>query len=162
MDTMAGIYVGELVVIETGVVVGYIAAWLMGKAKRVGRQVDADMDSALDKAVAKLHDLVTKKLGDDAALSALEEEAAGDGEVRDRTRTRVELSLEDAVERDEEFAAALSALLNDVRRADVGTGVTVGHDGVAVGRDINIRAENGGIAGWSIGTVHAPPPVDPS
>ncbi|WP_433047981.1 chromosome partitioning protein [Dactylosporangium sp. CS-033363] len=151
-------------VIETGVVVGYLVAWVVGKAKRVGRAVDADLDTALDHGLERLHEAVTGKLGDDTALVALQREAGERAEVNERTRRRVELSLEEAIEEDAEFAARLTSLLDEVRRLQ-GAGersAVVGRDGAAIAGNVEIRAETGGVAAWSIGTVGPRPPVDPS
>lgn len=45
------------------IVVGYVFAHLVGKAKRVSRRADTEVDRALDAGMDRLHDLVSRKLG---------------------------------------------------------------------------------------------------
>ena len=70
------------------------------------------MDAGLD----RLHELVARKLEADPALAKFESEAQG-GEISERTRTRVALALEDAVEADPEFAAAVEDAAGELERA---------------------------------------------
>ncbi|MFJ5927030.1 hypothetical protein ACIQF6_31010 [Kitasatospora sp. NPDC092948] len=64
----------------------------------------------------RLHDLVGVKLGADPALDRAREEA-GQGEPGERTRQRLVLALEEAVEQDEDFARALASAVADVQAA---------------------------------------------
>ncbi|SEG57145.1 hypothetical protein SAMN05216223_106321 [Actinacidiphila yanglinensis] len=57
------------------VAVGYVFAWLVRKARRVGGRADADVDRGLDAAMNRLHDPVSRKLGADPALERAAEEA---------------------------------------------------------------------------------------
>ncbi|MGW5284674.1 hypothetical protein ACWERI_35425 [Streptomyces collinus] len=85
----------------------------------MGERADGEVDRALDAGMDRLHHLVSQKLGEDAALGRLNEEAAGgqDG-PSDRTRQRVQLALEDAAERDPAFAADLEHALHQLRAVD--------------------------------------------
>ena len=137
-------------------VVGYLIAWGVRKARRVGQRADAEVDQVLDAGMDRLHELVAGKLGGDPALTALERESAA-GEVSPRTRQRVQLSLEDAAESDEGFRARLDEVLAQVQTSDrqAGQGVAVaGDEGVAVVGGVSIRAEGGSLAAWMVGNVN--------
>jgi hypothetical protein len=137
-------------------VVGYLIAWGVRKARRVGQRADAEVDQALDAGMDRLHELVVGKLGVDPALTALERESVA-GEVSPRTRQRVQLSLEDAAESDEGFKARLDEMLAQVQAAgrQAGQGVAVaGAQGVAVVGGVSIRAEGGGVAAWTVRDVN--------
>ncbi|MGW3998380.1 hypothetical protein [Amycolatopsis sp. NPDC004772] len=123
------------------VAVGWLIAWAVRKAGRVGKRVDAEVDRAVDAGLDRLHDLVAAKLGDDPALAKLRDEAAKTGEVGTRTQARVRLALEDAVEQDPDFTAA-------IEQAVAGLESTAGSHAVVVHGDV--RADHGGI---SIGGV---------
>lgn len=100
------------------VAVGFLFAWAVRKARRVGGQADAEVDRALDAGMDRLHDLVGRTLGADPALARLEEEAAaGQVEPSPRTRRRAVLAVEDAGERDPAFAAALERAVQELRAA---------------------------------------------
>jgi hypothetical protein len=84
------------VVIEAGVVAGYVIAWAVRKVRRVGTRLDAEADGVIDAGLDQLHEVVAAKLSGHPVLAELVEEAqaAGDGgEVSDLTRQRVELEL---------------------------------------------------------------------
>ena len=123
------------------VAVGWLIAWAVRKAGRVGKRVDAEVDQAIDAGLDRLHDLVAAKLGDDPALDKLRDEAAKTGEVGTRTQARVRLALEDAVEQDPEFTAALEHEVAALESAGGSHNVVVHGD---------VRADHGGI---SIGGV---------
>ena len=63
------------VVIEAGVVTGYVIAWAVRKAKRVGGRLDAEADRVIDASLDRLHEVVAAKLGGHPALAELVEEA---------------------------------------------------------------------------------------
>ncbi|GGV26130.1 hypothetical protein GCM10010495_47520 [Kitasatospora herbaricolor] len=66
--------------------------------------------------MARVHEVVSGRLGSETALLRLREEAeAGQPAVSDATRTWLALVLRDAVGRDPVFAAALRRALADVR-----------------------------------------------
>jgi len=98
------------------VAVGFLVAWTVRRAKHLGDGLGTEADRVLDKALEALHKLITGKLGGDSALAQLESEADRDGDASPRTRQRVQLALEDAVERDTDFAGQLDTLLKQAER----------------------------------------------
>jgi len=143
------------------IAVGYVFAWLVRKVKRVADRADEEVDYTLDAAMGHLHDLVRRKLGEDPALRKLTEEAeAGQEEPSDRTRQRVQLALEDAAERDSGFAEALERAVGRLQTLSrTASGVSAGDSGQAIGGNVEIRADRGSAAAWSMGdvTVGNPP-----
>jgi hypothetical protein len=124
------------------VAVGCVAAWAWHKARRVAGRADAVVDEALDSAVERVREAVVSRLGPDPALGKLETEASADLDqlaVRELTRHRVLLALQDAVETDPQFAAGLQELLAQVRAAEQSSGVqavsAAGPGAVVVGGD---------------------------
>lgn len=93
------------------VAVGFLIAWAVGKVRRVGKQLDRVADEVVDASAVRLRDVLLRKLGKDSAVQRLQLEAAEIGEVSDRTRQRVTLALEEAVEQDKQFAAELTSAL---------------------------------------------------
>jgi hypothetical protein len=82
-------------VIEAGVVAGYVIAWTVRKARRVGSRLDKEADGVIDASLERLYEVVAAKLDGHPALAELveEAEAAGDGgEVNGLTRQQVELA----------------------------------------------------------------------
>jgi len=134
--------------------VGYVAAWVWRKARRIAGRADAEVDQALDAGMDRLHQLVSTKLAGDRALAQLETEAASNLDtesVTPRTRQRVQLALEDAAEADNDFATRLNDLIAQFRKAEGPRGVVAGQHGLAVGGDVDIRAEGASVAG---GVIH--------
>jgi hypothetical protein len=125
------------------VAVGFLIAWVARKAGRVGKRADAIVDDALQIGLDRVHEVVIGKLGGDPALRRLEIEAAEPGEVTDRTRTRVQLALEDAVEQDPGFADLLQAAIDQAVRANGGVSSSVNS---ASPRGIAVGGDNSGIA----------------
>src|SRR6266545_3778321 len=93
------------------IVVGFLIRWASEKARKVGERIDGKFDAAL----AALVDRVFARIGGDPAVEQLRRESA-EGIDNPRTAKRVELSLEEAVERDADFAAELRALVAEVQR----------------------------------------------
>jgi hypothetical protein len=90
------------------IAIGYLFAWAVRKAQRVAGRADGEIDRALDTGMDRLHDVVSRKLGNDPVLHRLTEEAASGRESpSERTRQRVLLALEEADETDAGFAADL-------------------------------------------------------
>lgn len=147
------------------IAVGYVFAWAVRKARRVAGRADTEVDRTLDAGMDRLHDLVGRKLGEDPALRKLAEEAeAGLAEPSERTRRRVQDSLEEAVEQDPGFAQALEHAVEELRaasRAAAGGGVSAGDEGVAVGGNVDIRADHGSAAAWTMGDVTLGNPPQP-
>ncbi|MFF4922523.1 hypothetical protein ACFY4B_18250 [Kitasatospora sp. NPDC001261] len=145
------------------IAVGYVFAWAVRKAKRVAGRADGEVDRTLDTAMDRLHDLVGRKLGEDSALRKLAEEAAaGQDEPSDRTRRRVHDALDEAVEEDPGFAAALDSAVKELQSLSrtVG-GVAAGDGGVSVGGNVDIRADRGSAAAWTMGNVTLGNPPQP-
>lgn len=144
-----------------GVVVGFLIDWLVRRAKHERRRFQAEADPTSDAGLGKLHEMVARKLGNDPALAALEDEATETGEATARTTTRVRLALEEAVEGDETFAAGLAAAVREIEdgirtaagdhSVVVAGGVTAADGGIAIG----------GVTGGSVG-VNLPNPSRPS
>ncbi|MFF4360227.1 hypothetical protein [Streptomyces sp. NPDC001604] len=141
------------------VAVGYVFAYLVRKGKRVAGRADAEVDRGLDAGMDRLHDLVSTKLGKDPALErAVEEAEAGQGEPSERTRRRLADSLEDAAERDPDFAQVLQELVEQLRATEKAAaaahgGVSAFGSGQAVGGHVTITAGDGGAAAMTMGDV---------
>ena len=129
-----------MAVIGFEVAVGFLIAWAVRKAGRLGRRVDTEVDQAMDAGLDRLHDLVVAKLGKDPALEKLRVEATESGEVGARTQARVRLALEEATEQDRAFAAALESELVHLH----GGMTQAGDHGVAVSG--GVHAGDGGVA----------------
>lgn len=155
-------------VIEAGVVVGYMVAWAVRKARRVGSRLDVEADGVIDAALDRLHEAVEAKLGGHPALAELveEAEAAGDGEVSNLTRQQVELALAAAARKDDAFGQVMTELVAHMREAEEGTGTRViaGSGSAVFTGNAEVKAEGGGIAfGQVAGGVHlSQGPADPS
>ena len=132
------------------IAVGYVFAWLGRKAKRVGGGADREVDRSLDAGMDRLHELVSRKLGEDPALTrAAEEVAQGQEQPSERTRRRLADSLEDAAEHDPGFQQALAALVAQLQEAAAaagGGGVVASGSGSAIGGSVRITAEDGSAA----------------
>ncbi|MFJ9822755.1 hypothetical protein ACIRSU_00045 [Streptomyces sp. NPDC101160] len=106
---------GGAVVPGAEIAVGYIFAWLLRKAGRVGQRADGEVDRALEAGMDRLHEAVSRRLGEDPALQrAGQEVREGRGELSARTRRRLLDSLEDAAEHDGEFAALINRLVAEL------------------------------------------------
>lgn len=100
------------------IAVGYVFAWLVRKARRVAGSADAEVDRALDVGMERVHGLVGVRLGQDPALERARLEAeSGPGELSERTRRRLVDALDEAAERDTDFAQALAQAVAAVQAA---------------------------------------------
>lgn len=136
-------------VIEAGVVAGYLTAWAVRKARRAGGRLDMEADEVIDAGLDRLHEVVEVKLGTHPVLGELQEEAAsGDGEVSELTRQQMELALTAAARKDEAFAQALMQLVAELQKAEHPTGrsVAAGAESAVFTGDAHASAESGGIA----------------
>jgi len=110
------------VVIEAGLAAGYVIAWAVRKARRVGGRLDAEADGVIDAGLDRLHEVVASKLYGHTVLAELEEEAeeaaAGSGHVSELTRQQVELALTAAARKDEVFGQAVMELVNRLHEAE--------------------------------------------
>jgi len=134
-------------------VAGFLAAWAVRKARRVGGRVDEEFDAATDAGLDRLHEVIASRLGGDPAVAKLQEEAAGTGEVSDRTARRVTDAIEETAETDPGFADAVQAAVATIqealaaRPADAGAHLAVtmnarvsGHGrAYQAGRDLNVH-----------------------
>jgi len=146
-------------VIEAGVVAGYVIAWAVRKARRVGVRLDAEADGMIDASLDRLHEVVEAKLGGHPALAELVEEAqaAGGGEFSDLTRQQVELALTAAAQKDDAFSEAVAELVARLRGAEraAASPVVAGPGSAVFTGNAEARAEEGGIAvGQVAGGVH--------
>lgn len=140
-------------VIEAGVVAGYVIAWAVRKARRVGGRLDAEADVVVDAGLDRLHEVVEAKLTGHPVLAELVEEAAAGAEVSELTRQQVELALAAAARKDEAFGQAVTELVARLRQAEQAVGRTViagGGSTVFTGNP-HVRAEDGGIAIGQVG-----------
>lgn len=135
-------------------VLGYLAAWALRQAGRVaGRQLDKRLDQAVDSGLNRLHQVISRRLGGDPALARFQGEAAH-GVPDDRTRQRVLLALEDAVERDRQFAVDLRRAVGDLQAWERRTGVSITSQ-VTVGGNQHITASEGAVVNSTVGgSVH--------
>jgi hypothetical protein len=104
------------------IAVGYLFAWAVRKARRVGERADGEVDRVLDARMDRLHELVSQRLGEVTVLDTLAEEAeSGQAQLSERTSTRVRLALEQAAEQDPEFAEALRGLVQELHELTTGS-----------------------------------------
>ncbi|MFG2265469.1 hypothetical protein [Streptomyces sp. NPDC048720] len=97
------------------IAIGCLFAWAARKARRVGARADQEADRALDAAMDRVHEVVSAKLGQETALTRLDEEAAaGRGEPTPETRQWLQIVLKDAIDHDEAFAASLRDALDQL------------------------------------------------
>jgi len=96
-------------------VAGYLSAWAVRKARRVGAKTDSEVDRVLDAWSARLHDLITANLVDDPAVARLEREATA-GIHSERTRRRVQDTVDQAAEDDPAFAERLRQILDELAK----------------------------------------------
>jgi hypothetical protein len=156
-------------VIEAGVVAGYVIAWVVRKARRVGNRLDAQADAVIDASLSRLDEVVEAKLSGHPVLAELVEEAeqaqAGTGEISERTREQLELAVAAAAQEDASFGQAVTDLLAQLRNAEqtAGRSVIVAPSSTVFTGAAHSHAEPGGIAIGQAGVVnvdrgHADPP----
>ncbi|MFI9323257.1 hypothetical protein ACIGXI_26245 [Kitasatospora aureofaciens] len=106
----------------TGIVevaVGWLAAWATRKVRRVAGRADAEFDYATDTAMDHLHEVISRKLGQDRALAKVDEEVeAGAEELTPGTRQWLQLALQDAIDNDPEFAKVLQEAVGRLQAED--------------------------------------------
>ena len=152
-------------VIEAGVVAGYVISWVVRKARRAAGRLDAEADTLIDASLDKLHEIVAARLDGHPALADLDDEAAGeDGQVSELTRQQIELALKSAARKDETFGQAVTDLVARLQAAEsssAGTVVAGASSRVFTG-DAHVRASDSGIAfGQVAGSVNVGPiPTD--
>jgi hypothetical protein len=147
-------------VIEAGVVAGYVIAWAVRKARRVGGRLDAEADGVIDANLDRLHAVVTAKLRGHAALADLVEEAetAGDGgEVSDPVRQKVASAITEAAAQDDVFGQVMTDLVARLRATEQAAGnlVIAGPGSAVFTGPAEAKASGGGIAFSQVaGGVH--------
>ena len=156
----------RFVVVEAGLAAGYVVAWALRKARRIGKRLDADADEVIDASLDRLHDVVEARLAGHPVLAELVEEAKSAHEVSDLTCRRVELEIAAAADKDELFGVEVTALVDRLRKAEQASGRTVvaGAGSVVLAGDAHAEARDGGIAIGQVARdvhVHRDPP-DPS
>jgi hypothetical protein len=142
------------VVIEAGVIAGYVIAWAVRKARRAGGRLDAEADAAIDAGLDRLHEVVAAKLGGYPVLAEVEEEAAaGGGEVSELTRQQVELAITAAARKDGAFGQAVTELVARLREAEKagGESVIAGAGSAVFTGDAHAQADHGGFALGQVG-----------
>ncbi|BCY09028.1 chromosome partitioning protein [Actinoplanes sp. L3-i22] len=112
-------------VVEASVVAGMAIAWAVRKARRAAGRVDETVDAAIDASADRLHEIVLAKLGEPVLEDLAQEAADGSGQVSELTRQQVELAVAAAARRDEAFAQTVTALVEQIRRAEPATGTQV-------------------------------------
>lgn len=134
-------------------IVGYLAAWVIRKAKRAGQRADTEVDRVVDLAMERLHDVVSARLGRDPAVERLRQEA-NEGGTTPLTRQRVQLALQAASADDPAFGHALDAAAIEVQRAERESGRSVvtaaGDNAVAVTGNTTIHADRGSVAALNV------------
>ncbi|MFF4160673.1 hypothetical protein [Streptomyces sp. NPDC001678] len=146
------------------IAVGYFAAWAFRKARRVAGAADAEVDRVLDAGMARVHDLVSVRLGEDSSVRQMAAEIeVGREEPTERTRRRVEMALEEAMEADEDFADRLSRVVDELERHRKAVGGAPAGDGfITAGGNVEVRADNSSLIARDIsGTVNLGNPTDP-
>ena len=147
----------SVLVIEASVIAGYVIAWVLRKAKRVGDRLDTE---------AKLHEVVATKLGAHPVLDEAQDEAADEGQVSELTRQQVELAITAAARKDDAFGQAVTDLVAQLRAAEQagGRSVVAGAGARVFTGDADARARDSGIAVGQIGGdahLGSPKPEDP-
>ncbi|MEV5832007.1 hypothetical protein [Nocardia sp. NPDC052112] len=138
-------------VIESAVIVGYLIAWAVRKARRVGERLDGEFDVAVDAGLDRLHDAISSKLGPDS-LRDIEEQAGEFGQVTEGTQRRAEEVIAAASTTYPEFAAQIAKILAEIKVAEAGqaSAVASGTGSVAIGGDADLNAQSGGVAAITI------------
>jgi hypothetical protein len=154
------------VVIEAGVVAGYVIAWACRKARRVGVRLDSEADGVIDASLDRLHEVVEARLDGHPALAELVKEAEASGEVSEQTRQQVELALAAEAREDDDFGRTVSEIARRIQEAGRASGQTViaGAGSAVVAGNADIRADRGGIAVGQVAgdmTISPDPPGPP-
>jgi hypothetical protein len=148
------------VVVEVGVVTGYVIAWAVRKARRAGGRLDDEADAVIDVGLDRLHEMVAARLTHHPVMAELvdeaEQAALNDGNVSDETRKQLESALAVAVSQDETFEMRLAELAASVRDAQRAREQVMPCQGAAVFTgESHATADRGGIAfGQLAGPVH--------
>jgi hypothetical protein len=140
------------VVIEAGVVAGYVIAWATRKARRAAGRIDDEADAIIDAGLDRLNEIVMARLAGHPALAGLDAEAAAAAldhgqEVSELTRQEVEWALATAARDDRAFWQAVTELATGVREAQRAARRAPSRQAtVAFSGDARADASYGGIA----------------
>jgi hypothetical protein len=148
--------------IEAGVIAGYVVAWAVRKARRVAGRLDNEADAVVDVGLDQLHALVATRLAGHPVMAKLLNEAEqaaliDDGKVSAGTRQQVETALATTADEDEVFGHAVTELAAFLEDTQLTAARTVSPRQRATLFTGNSRAEadRGGIAfGQVAGDVH--------
>ena len=146
------------------VVTGYLIAWGVSKARRVGKSLDGDVDLVVDSALERLHEVVAGKLGADPALEKLEQAAIAGNEISERTLRRVADALADAADSSEDFRNEVNTRLADLASIGMRPAVAVsGERAVAMTGNVDMKADRGSVVAVMADNITVgDPPADPS
>jgi hypothetical protein len=141
----------ERMMIEAGVVAGYVIAWAVRKARRAAGRLDRETDGVIDASLDRLHEVVAAKLGGHPVLAEIveEAEATGDGGgVSDLTRQEAVRAIANAAEEDDGFGQVVKELVFRLRQAEQAEepAVMAGPGSAVFTGSAEARAESGGIA----------------
>jgi hypothetical protein len=67
------------VVVEVGVVAGYVIAWAVRKARRAAGRIDDEADAVIDAGLDRLHEVVVARLAGHPAVAGLGRRGCGGG-----------------------------------------------------------------------------------
>lgn len=138
--------------VQAGAAVGY----LVRKARRVAGRADGAADEILDAGTDRICELIAGAVGGEPVLALLDEQAQA-GTESERTMRRAEDAIAEKIEADADFRKRLELLLRNLEGVPGAISVSAA-DGVAAGRDVTIRAADGGIAAGVMGAVTVNPP----
>lgn len=146
-------------VIEAGVVTGYVIAWAVRKARRIGGRLDVETDAAIDASLDRLHEVVEAKLRGYPVLAELVAETAADngsGEVSDLTRQQIELAVQAAAQKDDAFGQLVTELATRLQAAEAAAGgqIYAAPGSTVFTGNAEANADNGGNAFGQVGTVN--------
>jgi len=146
------------------VLVGYLVAWGVRKARRAGQAVSGEADRLLDAGLDQLHQTVTGLLGDESPVAQVEAEARESGQVSRATQARMGLALEEVLVDQPDAEARLVELLERLRQAEAVAGVRLVSSvsgGVSIGGNAQVHAEHGAVAAIRTGDITMGAPIQP-
>lgn len=141
-------------IVEAGLIAGYVVAWAVQKARRVAGRLDNEADAAIDAAMDRLDEVVTTRLAGHPVLDELAVAAAQEGQVSDLTKEQLELAVTAAARRDEAFGTAVTELLARLQAVEQASGRVIAGPGSTVFTGTaHAEAKDGGIAIGQAGRV---------
>jgi hypothetical protein len=123
----------SLAALAVGALVRYAASKAAGVAKRAGKDIDAAVDDRLD----RLYKAVRQRfVGDSRAERTLNDLETQPDEAR--LQGRLELALEEVIEKDPDFATRLAAMLEDLSHHPPAGGIVARDTGPVAGGSVVI------------------------